>query len=721
MKRLLLSLLFVLLVTPTWAADPAERLRIRALDEKGVPTFVTGNLGRLAPGRVEASAADVVREKGELLALRGEEEFVPRGTFRDQFGQTHVRLQQQLRGLPVVGGEYIVHADAGGRVFAMNGRLALDRDLPRQPEIDGWTALETAALQLGIGAESFVDSPRLVYVVNEKSNVFLAWSATAAYLGPEGDEIEIVYADATTGDLVLRDAQIQRARSRQTYTANNGTTLPGTLVLSETSGSTSDTTLQAAHNYAGTTYDYYKNVHNRDSYNNAGATIKSTVHYSSNYNNAYWNGTQMVYGDGDGVNFAPLSKALDVDAHELTHAVTEYSADLVYSNESGALNEATSDILAAAAEAWSDGSVNSNTWKIGEDVYTPGTSGDALRYMNNPTADGDSYDYYPERYTGTADYGGVHLNSGIANLAFYLMVQGGTHPRGKTTVSVPALSSTLTTSMDMAAKVWYRALTVYMTSSTTFQGARNATAQAATDLYGATASAAVHKAWDAVGVPGTPGGGGGGVTTLSNGVAVSGLSASTGTWKHYKIAVPSGQSKLEIVQSGGSGDADLYVKRGSQPTSSSYDYRPYLNGNNETVTVTNPVAGDWYVSIYAYSTYSSLTLKATYSTSGGGGGGACTSYSGSLSGTGASAYQPGGSYYYSSVSGTHTGALTGPSGADFDLYLQKWNGSSWSNVKSSEGSTSTENISYSGTSGYYRYRVYSYSGSGSYTLCITKP
>jgi vibriolysin len=439
------------------------------------------------------------------------------------------------------------------------------------------------------------------------------------------------------------------------------------------------------------------------------------------YNNAFWNGSQLVYGDGDGSQFGPLGNALDVGAHELTHAVTTYSANLVYQYESGALNEATSDIMAAAVEAWKDGAVTADTWKVGEDVTTPGVSGDALRYMNDPIADGSSYDYYPTRYQGSGDNGGVHLNSGIANLAFKLMVTGGTHPRGKTSVNVPALSSNLMTSMSMGAKIWYRALTVYMTSSTNFAGARTATAQAATDLYGATAAASVNAGWDAVGAPGGSGGGGGSVTSLSNGVPVSNLSGSSGSWRHYKIAVPSSQSSLQIVQSGGSGDADLYVKRGSQPTTSSYDYRPYLNGNNETVNVTNPASGDWYISIRGYSSYSGVTLKATYSGSGGGGGGSCTSYSGSLSGTGSSQYQPNGSYYYSSTSGTHTAALTGPSGTDFDLYLQKWNGSSWSNVKSSLGSTSTENISYSGTSGYYRYRVYSYTGSGSYNLCITKP
>jgi serine protease len=218
----------------------------------------------------------------------------------------------------------------------------------------------------------------------------------------------------------------------------------------------------------------------------------------------------------------------------------------------------------------------------------------------------------------------------------------------------------------------------------------------------------------------TGGGGGGGGTTvpsLTNGQTVSSLSGGTGAWAYYKIAVPSGQTKLEIKISGGTGDADLYVKFGAQPSASSYDYRPYLNGNNETVTVTNPAAGEWYIGLHAYSAYSGMSLVATYSTSTS----TCTSYSGSLSATGASAYQPSSSGYSATTSGSHTGKLTGPSSADFDLYLQKWNGSSWAIVARGESSTSAENVTYSGTSGSYRWRVYSYSGSGSYTLCTTRP
>jgi bacillolysin len=706
MKKLIVTMM---LLTATVAVAQDRPIRSRSVDEGGVPSFITGRLGRLQAGNELASARAFMNSQKEQLQGTGAEDFEALAIHRDDLGQTHVRLQQRLNGLPVVGAEYIVHADGDGNIIAMNGRFAPDRNLPRNPEINGWSAIERSVEQLGIRNAAYSAMPTLTYVVNERGNAFLAYKVEAAYVDSEGEQRDFIYADARTGDLVLRAPQIQRARNRNTYTTNNSTTLPGTLVLTETGGTTSDATLQAAHNFAGTTYDYYSTVHARDSFNGTGGQIKSTVHYSVNYNNAYWDGNQMVYGDGDGVQFAPLAKALDVDAHELTHAVTQYSANLVYSNESGALNEATSDIMASAVEAWKDGAVSTDTWKVGEDVTTPATAGDALRSMADPAIYGD-YDYYPTRYTGTSDSGGVHTNSGIANLAFKLMVTGGTHPRGKTTVSVAALNATALTSINMAAKIWYRALTVYMNSSTGFLGARTATAQAATDLYGAAAAATVNQAWDAVGAPAPAA-----TITLSNGVAVTGIGASTGSWKHYKITVPASQTSLAIVMSGGTGDGDLYVKFGSQPTSTSYTYRPYLSGNNETVNVTNPSAGDWYISINAYSTFASITLKATYA--GSVTPPACTSVSGSLSGTGAQYLS---TQYTSSISGAHTGKLTG-TGVDFDLYLQKLSGTTWSNVAAGESATATENVSYNGTAGTYRWRVYAYSGGGSFTLCTTQP
>lgn len=218
------------------------------------------------------------------------------------------------------------------------------------------------------------------------------------------------------------------------------------------------------------------------------------------------------------------------------------------------------------------------------------------------------------------------------------------------------------------------------------------------------------------------GGGGGGNTVLENGVAVTDLSGAQGTELRFTMDVPTGASDLSFTISGGSGDADLYVKFGSEPTTSSYDCRPYLNGNEETCSFPSPQAGTWHVMVRGYTSFSGVSLVGSYTESSGG---SCPSgytyYDGNLTGTGDDEFEPDGTYYYSSISGTHAGQLTGPSGTDFDLYLRKWNGSSWVNVASSTSSDSTESISYSGTSGYYVWRVYSYSGSGSYDFCMKKP
>jgi hypothetical protein len=331
--------------------------------------------------------------------------------------------------------------------------------------------------------------------------------------------------------------------------------------------------------------------------------LRSTVHHSTNYVNAFWNGSQMVYGDGDGVQSGMLGRDLDVTVHELTHAVTSSESNLTYSNESGALNEGMSDIFAAVCESWTRSwSTDADVWKIGEDIWTPGTAGDALRYMANPTQDGSSKDYYPTRYVGTSDNGGVHWNSGIANLAFKLLATGGTHPRGVSTVNVTGVG------VEVAARIFYKANVDLMTASTTFAQAKTYTAQAASQLgYSAAIVDSVNKAWEAVGV-GVPVS----CITLTNGALVSGISGASGSEKHYCLDVPAGKA-VSFVMSGGTGDADLYVKFGQTATTSTYDCRPYLSGNNETCNIAaKTTTGKFWVMVRGYSSYSSTSLKGTY-------------------------------------------------------------------------------------------------------------
>ncbi len=422
---------------------------------------------------------------------------------QDALGKLHVRTRQTLHGLPVVGAELVLHADAAtGEVYAVNGRFIPDPGLPVEAGLDPEKALVTAYITGGIQHPKLLEGPELTWVVDSAAHeLHLAWSVLVAYEDAEGEpQTDRVFADANLGGLVDRHPQVHSVRTRETYDTGNSKNLPGTLAINESGTTTStDTVLQTIHNNTGTVYNYYSTRFGRDSLNNAGMTLISTGHYDSSYNNAFWNGSQMVYGDGDGTRFSPLGGALDVVGHELTHGLTSFESALVYQNESGALNESLSDVFGAAIEAWNDGGVSADTWKLGEDVYTPATAGDALRYMNNPTQDGASKDYYPERFTGTADNGGVHYNSGISNLAFQRLVAGGGHPRYKNHLSVSGIG------MSAAEAIFYRAQTDYLTSTSDFQAMRNATLQAATDLFGANSSQrdSVNLAWCLVGVVGT--------------------------------------------------------------------------------------------------------------------------------------------------------------------------------------------------------------------------
>jgi vibriolysin len=485
--------------------SPEQRTRLRnlpvieqlALDDSGVPTLISGRLGYIGFGPVERSVHGYIASQLPLFRGNGDERFRTMRVERDEDGLAHLRLGQEHRGLPIVGAELTVHVkENSGEVTTINGKFVDTEALPASAAIAADIALASAMLEAGVTAPKLLDEPVLTYVVADDGSTHLAWSARVAYTNENQQYDEArVYADAVDGRLAAKHGLIWHAKSRSVYDAGYDTALPGTLLLSE-GGSTADFDGQKVYEYLGNAYDYYTARHSRDSWNGSGGTLIGSVHYGSGVANAAWTGSQIWFGDGDASSL-PWGRALDLVAHEMTHGVTQATANLNYSGESGALNEGMSDIFGAGTEAYVRGT-SSATWKLFEDIWTPGTSGDAVRYMNNPTQDGSSKDYYPERYTGGSDNGGVHWNSGIANLAFYLMSQGGTHPRGKTSVTVPSIG------MVNAEKIFYRALRYYMGSTTNFQGARDATLRAASELGGGNCGSqfdATMKAWDAVGVP----------------------------------------------------------------------------------------------------------------------------------------------------------------------------------------------------------------------------
>jgi Zn-dependent metalloprotease len=278
-------------------------------------------------------------------------------------------------------------------------------------------------------------------------------------------------------------------KHRTVYDAHHGTRLPGKLVRTETAAPVADAAVNEAFDGAGTTYDFYLQVLQRNSIDGRGMGIDSSVHYSKSFNNAFWNGRQMVYGDGDGKLFTGFTRALDVIAHELTHGVTQYTVPgggLVYDGQSGALNEAVSDVFGSIVKQWHlKQTVKKADWLIGAGIMTPAV-GHALRSMADPgnTSLTWSGDDQPGTMKGYVEGGDVHTNSGIPNHAFYLaaMKLGG-H------------------SWDKAGPIWYQALSL-LHPDATFADAARATVKAAELRHGVGSSeaTAVRDAWHEVGV-----------------------------------------------------------------------------------------------------------------------------------------------------------------------------------------------------------------------------
>jgi Zn-dependent metalloprotease len=318
----------------------------------------------------------------------------------------------------------------------------------------------------------------------------------------------------TTRNTAAKTYELRSPDARQvTYTADNGTSsatlmtdsndiwdfnIPSLMGKSQAPG-------VDAHYYANVVDDFYRDTFGRDSIDGQGMPIVSVVHWDKAYCNAFWNGAYMTYGDGDGPTCLPLSGGLDVDGHELTHGVTEYTSNLIYENESGALNEGFSDMMGNTIEFYAakknlDPAAKPD-FRIGEDVIntqTPATAG--FRNMGDPGEFGDP-DHVVDKYTGEEDGGGVHTNSGIANHAYYLTVQGGQNAGCRATtqraathtedckVKVPALG------LDRAAQVYYAGFSS-LPEFANFCDARNAT----TAVAGARDGKSVGLAWDAVGV-----------------------------------------------------------------------------------------------------------------------------------------------------------------------------------------------------------------------------
>jgi Zn-dependent metalloprotease len=287
---------------------------------------------------------------------------------------------------------------------------------------------------------------------------------------------------------------------RRVYTANHTSNLPGQLVRSEGAPPSSDVAVNEAYDGAGATYNLYLDTYQRNSIDGAGMILDSTVHYQVGYDNAFWNGEQMVYGDGDEDLpedqrlFNRFTIAVDVIGHELTHGVTEFTANLTYSNQPGALNESISDVFGSLVKQRSLGQTAAEAdWIIGEGLFTSNVHGVGIRSMKAP---GTAYDdpvlgkdpqpAHMDNYVHTtSDNGGVHINSGIPNHAFYLAAVeiGGN-------------------AWEKAGRIWYITLRDRLSADSSFQDAANLTYTVAGELYGSGSleQQAVAHGWAGVGI-----------------------------------------------------------------------------------------------------------------------------------------------------------------------------------------------------------------------------
>lgn len=583
--------------------------------------------------RAQSLGAVPANQLAVKLGLSSDNAFVAKNALPTVSGTQTVRMQQTFKGVPVYGRSIAVEQDGQGNALVANGVVTSDLQVDIAsvtPRLDAAKVLAlmakqsstlagTAAKPENAKADLYVypvdGAPsRLVYLTSffsggehpsrptaivdaNTGEVIEQWNgltnAEVDATGPGGNAKTGQYTWGAGGKPALRVTQSGNTCTAQntnvkSYNLNHATSGTGTLWSFTCFNSTGDAVngaygpINDAHHFGGVVHDMYTSYTGAAPLNQV---LIMKVHYGSSYENAFWDGSSMNFGDGAST-FYPLV-ALDVTSHEISHGYTEQHSNLAYSGQSGGMNEAYSDIAGEAAEYYDRGT---NDFLVGADIVKASAGiGTALRYMCTPSQDGGSIDNASGYYSGLD----VHYSSGVYNKAFCLLAK----TSGWDTVK--------------AFKVFARANALYWTASSTFNSGSCGVASAATDLgFSATD---VATAFTGVGVSCSTGGGGStGGTALQNGVAKTGLAGSAGTELSYTVVVAAGAKNLTIATSGGTGDADLYVKFGSAPTTSSYGCRPYQSGNAETCTFATTQAGTYYVKVRGYATFSGVSLKATW-------------------------------------------------------------------------------------------------------------
>ncbi|MGW3360399.1 M4 family metallopeptidase [Streptomyces bungoensis] len=518
----------------------------------------TGGLeAKLSPAQHQAlmtSARQQTATTARTLGLGAKEKLVVKDVVKDNDGTLHTRYERTYAGLPVLGGDLVVHTPPASLA---KGTVSTTYNNKHRIKVSSTTATfaksaaETKALKTAKALDATkakADSARKVIWAGSGTPK-LAWETVIGGFQDDGTPSRLhVITDATTGKELYRFQAIGTGTGNtqysgsvtlsttlsgstyqlydttrgghKTYTLNGGTSGTGTLmtdsddVWGNGSGSNTQTAGADAAYGAQETWDFYKNTFGRSGIKNDGQAAYSRVHYGNAYVNAFWDDTCFCMTYGDGASNTHALTSLDVAGHEMSHGVTSNTAGLNYSGESGGLNEATSDIFGTGVEFYANNSSDVGDYLIGEKIDING-NGTPLRYMDKPSKDGGSADSW---YSGVGNLD-VHNSSGPANHMFYLLSEGsGSKVINGVTYNSPTSDGVAVTGIGRAKalQIWYKALTSYMTSSTNYAGARTAALNAAGALYGTNSAeyAAVGNAFAGINV-------GSHITPPSSGVTVT--------------------------------------------------------------------------------------------------------------------------------------------------------------------------------------------------------
>ena len=507
-KLFMLVLLLVCMFSTSVLAQITEGLN--SVNVYPVNVSFTGDVQALTA--VIPEGQEKADEDSEYVLLREQ---------KDKLGYRHFRMEQRYKGIAVIGAQLVFHVNSSGMIYYVSGKNAPGLDISVKPALS-----EESALQIGLDDQADVSNkevtrdPALVIINTRLAYHFVISSKL------DSDPAQVHYfVGAQTGDIIHKYDNIQYTplSSVSSHVTVDGNRLSGEdgsnvsmegwkqdggnyFLFNTGTGSTagkwgiydtdafaweqnptsswgsSDPASISAGKNIEDTQEYVTDVLGRDSFDDGGAFARLNVHEGFNYVNAYWDGSDFHFGDGDGVTADPLT-TLDIVAHEYGHAITDYTSDLIYSYESGALNESFSDILGGAVEfhvqfdgtsSYPSSNPGESDFLMGEDCWL---SKEALRDMRNPHRYQDPSCYKGTHwYTGSGDNGGVHTNSGVQNFVYYLLAEGGTGNNDGNEYNITGLGR------EAAAEIAMRANTVYLVPSSQYADSRDAWIQAADDL-----------------------------------------------------------------------------------------------------------------------------------------------------------------------------------------------------------------------------------------------